>query len=202
MVDDLNPNEFFAQYSAPYPEPGMLLVAMPGLGDERLNRSVILILQADDDVVFGVDLAHRTDVAAFNVVPEWIGAISKPQVMYLGGPVAHDALVGVGVLSPTATITGHPHLYQVSNRVAHVDMRAEPSTVAPHLAGLRIFFGYAEWTPRQLQEEIDENAWFIAPCLADDVIAPASVDLWGTVLRRQPMPLPLFSTYPKWVGEN
>ena len=32
--------------------------------------------------------------------------------------------------------------------------------------------------------------------MADDVLAPAGVDLWASVLRRQPWPLPLLATYP------
>lgn len=194
--------EYFAAQSADYPEPGMLLVAAPSMPDERLNRSVILVLQVDEEVVFGVNLAQRTDIAAFNLIPEWIGGLTKPQVMYLGGPVSHDAVIGVGVLAPNASIEAAPRLYPVTNRIAHIDLRGEPSEVTPYLMGMRVFVGYAEWSPQQLQEEIDENHWFIAPCLPDDVVAPASCDLWGTVLRRQQWPLPLYSTYPKWLGDN
>ena len=36
----------------------------------------------------------------------------------------------------------------------------------------------------------------MAPALTEDVLAPANVDVWGQVMRRQEQPLPLFATYP------
>ena len=35
-----------------------------------------------------------------------------------------------------------------------------------------------------------------------EVLAPARTDVWGDVMRRQPWPLPLYSTYPVDVRDN
>ena len=42
----------------------------------------------------------------------------------------------------------------------------------------------------------------MAPALAQDVVAPGQADLWADVMKRQPMPLPLYSTYPVNVDDN
>ena len=64
------------------------------------------------------------------------------------------------------------------------------------LSGVRIFAGYAGWDAGQLDDEISDGSWIIAPGLPDDLLAPADVDVWDQVLRRQPWPLPLLATYP------
>ena len=61
--------------------------------------------------------------------------------------------------------------------------------------GMRVFVGYTGWAPGQLQSELDRGDWYVAPSLPSDLLAPARVDVWGTVLRRQEMPLPLYATY-------
>ena len=50
--------------------------------------------------------------------------------------------------------------------------------------------------------ELGEDSWLVASALPDDVLAPAGTDLWAAVLRRQPWPLPLLSTYPLEIAAN
>ena len=64
---------------------------------------------------------------------------------------------------------------------------------------MRVFVGYTGWSPGQLQGELDRGDWYVAPSLPSDLLAPARVDVWGEVLRRQDMPLPLYATY---IGEG
>ena len=70
------------------------------------------------------------------------------------------------------------------------------------MTGARLFAGYAEWGPGQLSEEIERGDWYVAPALAQDVLTPGAADLWGDVMKRQPMPLPLYSTYPANIDDN
>ena len=83
-----------------------------------------------------------------------------------------------------------------------MDLRAEPEEIAELVDGARFFAGYAEWGPGQLSEEIDRGDWYVAPALAQDVLTSGAADLWGDVMKRQPMPLPLYSTYPANINDN
>ena len=49
---------------------------------------------------------------------------------------------------------------------------------------------------------VEAGEWFVSPALAQDVITPGPADLWSDVMKRQPMPLPLYSTYPVNVEDN
>ena len=68
------------------PVPGQLLVAAPDTLMPHFNRSVILIGEQDAGHTFGVDLTKRSEVALFNVMPEWLPLAAKPQALYVGGP--------------------------------------------------------------------------------------------------------------------
>ena len=61
---------------------------------------------------------------------------------------------------------------------------------------LRIFVGYAGWTPGQLEDELAQCAWWTVPGSAADVFSAEPWDLWPRVLRRQQPPLAYVSTYP------
>ena len=184
------------------PTAGMVLVAAPGMLSDEFARSVVLIVEHNNQLTFGVNLASRSDVAVFNVMPEWVPYVAKPQALYIGGPLNQQSVVGLGVTKPGVTIENHKQFQRLANRIVHVDLRIDPSELENLVEGIRLFAGYAEWGPGQLEAEIERGDWYVAPALVSDIIAGGSVDVWGDVMRRQPMPLPLFSTFPADISDN
>lgn len=184
------------------PAPGMLLVAAPGMFSLEFARSVILIIEHSERMTFGVNLTARSELAVYNVMPDWLPAVAKPQALYIGGPVNQQSVVGLAVTKIGVDMDTTAHLNRLANRLAHVDLRSDPAAIAEQVDGMRLFAGYAEWAPGQLTDEIERGDWFLAPALPHDVIAPAAQDLYGDVMRRQPMPLPLFSTFPADTLDN
>jgi len=184
------------------PAPGMLLVAAPGMLSEEFNRSVVLVIEHNEQLTFGVNLASRSDLAVFNVMPDWLPAVAKPQALYIGGPLNQQSVVGLAMTKAGVDMEQAPQLNRLANRLAHVDLRAEPGDIADLVEGMRLFAGYAEWAPGQLDDEIERGDWYVTPALPTDVIVPGRTDLWGDVMRRQQAPLPLFSTFPADLVDN
>ncbi|GAA3511334.1 YqgE/AlgH family protein [Corynebacterium pilbarense] len=182
------------------PEPGMLLVSAPGMFSPEFARTVVLVLEHDADHTLGVVLNRRSEVAVANVMPGWEELASRPQAVHIGGPVSPQSAVGLGVT--TAGASENPYLNRLANRLVLVDLNASPAELVSELDGIRIFAGYAEWAPGQLDDEILRGDWFVTPALPSDVVAPAGADLWGDVMRRQAMPLPLFATFPAHLEDN
>jgi putative transcriptional regulator len=83
-----------------------------------------------------------------------------------------------------------------------VDLGAEPESIAPLVEGVRIFAGYSGWTIGQLEGEIERDDWIVLSALPSDVLVGPRVDLWGRVLRRQPLPLSLLATHPVDINRN
>ena len=171
------------------PAPGQLLIAAPGMLSPEFARSVILVIEHNDMMTFGVDLTKRSEVAIFNVLPEWLPVVAKPQALYIGGPLNQQSVVGLAQTKQGVDVDKQDRLTRLAPRLAHVDLRADPEEIEPLVSGMRMFAGYA-------------GEWFVSPALAQDVITPGPADLWADVMKRQPMPLPLYSTYPVNVEDN
>ncbi|NLP40214.1 putative transcriptional regulator [Corynebacterium pollutisoli] len=201
-MSDFYADRLFNALERNEPEPGMLLVAAPGMLSDEFNRSVVLIIEHNEHLTFGVNLASRSDLAVFNVMPDWLPAVAKPQALYIGGPLNQQSVVGLAMTKAGVDMEQAPQLNRLANRLAHVDLRAEPGDIADLVEGMRLFAGYAEWAPGQLDDEIERGDWYVTPALPTDVIVPGRTDLWGDVMRRQQAPLPLFSTFPADLVDN
>jgi putative transcriptional regulator len=84
-------------------------------------------------------------------------------------------------------------------RLGLVDLDTPPELLAAELTDLRIFAGYAGWAGGQLEDELEEGAWYVVAASADGAFADAFTTepdrLWRDVLRRQGGDLAMVSTY-------
>jgi putative transcriptional regulator len=81
-------------------------------------------------------------------------------------------------------------------RMGLVDLGAPPELLAGGISSMRVFAGYAGWGAGQLQDEIDEGAWYVLPGDPADPFATEPEQLWQKVLRRQGGELALVATFP------
>jgi putative transcriptional regulator len=70
------------------------------------------------------------------------------------------------------------------------------AVIAPNARRLRVFAGHPGWSPGQLEGELDEGAWWVFRGGPDDLFSDDPRTMWRQVLRRQPSPVNLLSTYP------
>jgi putative transcriptional regulator len=47
---------------------------------------------------------------------------------------------------------------------------------------VRFYIGCSSWSPNQLQEELENDSWFIEPSNYDDLMLAAPDDMWGDEL--------------------
>jgi putative transcriptional regulator len=177
-------------------EAGSALVASPALQDPNFHRTVVLIIEHQPAGTLGVVLNRPSEVAVREVLPLWGAHASVPQSVYVGGPVQQRAALCVAALPPGVDAEQTEGMIKVTGSLALISLDADPDLMGPRLRGLRVFAGYAGWSEGQLAGEINRGDWLVAPALAEDVLAPAHVDLWSRILRRQGMPLALLATYP------
>lgn len=182
--------------------PGSLLVAAPRLTDPNFRRTVVYLIAHGAEGTIGVVLNRPSETAVHNVLPAWAGHASRPQAVFVGGPVQTNAAMCLGVTRTGVDPDGRPSMAQVTGPVVLVDLDAEPDTVTDDLRGLRIYAGHAGWGAEQLADEIGEGAWYVLPGLPDDLLAGPSTDLWFRVMRRQPLPLALQAYHPGDLSRN
>jgi putative transcriptional regulator len=187
---------------------GSLLVATPALGDPSFHRSVVLLLDHDEEGALGVVVNRPTEVDVGAVLPDWEAYAGVPGVVFHGGPVDLDSALALGAVrsalhGPTGLVVPGPAgrdllgWRRVIGDLGLVDLEAPPELVVPALDRLRIFAGYSGWGSGQLEDEVSEGAWWVLPAEPQDAFANEPGDLWRAVLRRQPGELALVSTYPE-----
>lgn len=176
--------------------PGSLLIASTLLTGPTFGRTVIYIVEHDHTGTLGLVLNQMSQTAVHNILPQWAQLAASPRAVFIGGPVQAETAVCLGVAKTGINPSEQPGLRPVRGPVCMVDLDADPEELEQALTGIRIFAGFAGWEPGQLDDELAEDSWIVAPSLPSDLLAPATVDLWHDVLRRQPWPLPLLATYP------
>jgi putative transcriptional regulator len=177
-----------------------LLIAAPDLADPEFFRTVVFLIEHDETGSVGVIVNRPSHTPVGHILPDWQDVMSEPAVIFNGGPVQRDGALGLGRLA-AATDAG-TGLRAVSGGLALVDLDAPAADVAINSQSLRVFAGHAGWTVGQLEDEIARGGWFVVAGGLDDVFSPHPGTLWRSVLRRQPAPLSLLSTYPVDVGLN
>src|SRR5918999_1691812 len=75
------------------PVAGNVLVASILLADGAFNRTVVLVLDCDDDGALGVILNEISQTRLDVVLPDWVSAVSKPQLLFHGGPVSPNGAI-------------------------------------------------------------------------------------------------------------
>ncbi len=179
---------------------GKLLVAAPSTGGEIFRRSVVLMLQHDENGAHGLVLNKPLETGVERVLPGWQDHLSGPAVLFQGGPVGLDTALGlVSLPGNHGELLGIKPIFAA---VGVVDLDAPPELIMPEVGGLRIFAGYAGWAPGQLEGELDGGGWYVVSAQAWDAFSDQPGQLWGSVLRRQRNQLSWVAYFPEDPTEN
>jgi putative transcriptional regulator len=182
----------------PRPAAGRLLVATPALADPNFERTVVLLLDYDEDGALGVVLNRPSPVPVGQILSEWSTIAGEPGVLFLGGPVGTDSALGVARLASAGVQDDEEPVgwRRLFDTTGIVDLDTPTELLAPAVNGMRIFAGYAGWGSEQLEAEIEEGSWYVVPSEPADVFGDDPERLWSRVLRRQPGELAWLSTRP------
>lgn len=173
---------------------GHLLVSAPQLTDPNFHRTVVLVVEHDDEGSVGLVLNRPATIEVSAVMPQWglSGLVADPPVVFVGGPVSPEVAIGM------ARLAGPMPPASVPLVGAHglVDLAAGPDAQAQSVQQVRVFVGYAGWGPGQLQAERRAGAWFVVPAHDSDLLSAEPQELWRRVLRRQPGHLKMLASFP------
>ena len=149
---------------------GQLVVASRHLADPNFFRTVVLILEHQEGAL-GVVLNRPTAVTIAEAVPDWLDLAAKPAVVFQGGPVERTAAIGLA--RPDSGFDPEQSWLSLSIRepgqeLGIVNLSAQPSDLVGVVRDLRIYSGYAGWSPGQLESEIQAGGWLVLDHLALD----------------------------------
>jgi len=166
---------------------GKLLIAMPGIGDPRFERAVILVCLHAPEQAMGVRINAPHDDMRLDDILEKLGvegrARDSRQAVLKGGPVERDR--GYVLHSDDYEVEGST--LAVSEGLCLTATREILQTLtAGHELPSRavLALGYAGWGPGQLEVELRENVWLTGPADADLVFDTDHETKWDRALAR------------------
>jgi len=144
---------------------GQLLIAMPGMGDPRFQRSVIYMCAHGEEGAMGLVVNKLFGAITFRDLLEQLDAkIAEPEVnppVHYGGPVESGrgfVLHSTDYLREGSLLVDDDVALTATNDI----LRAMAEGRGPKRSLLLL--GYAGWGPGQLDEEIQANGWLNVPC--------------------------------------
>jgi len=176
---------------------GQLVVATPELLDPSFTRTVVLLLQVDeDDGALGLVLNRPSGTDVHEVLPGWAALSAGPPVVFTGGPVQPSGAICLGRGRPGGPLVAAFAELEGVHAVGTVDLEALPEALEASVCEVRLFAGYAGWSPGQLEAEVEDGAWWVVDSLPADAFDSRPERLWQQVLLRQGPPLAFAASYP------
>ena len=157
-----------------------LLVAMPQLADPNFKRSVVALVEHDEEGTFGLVVNRPTSILAVELCSgldiDWRGKAEA--LVSSGGPGQPDTgwvLVGEADGYDAARIDDGIYFARSLDSLRRVAEAPPPDA--------RIFLGYAGWGPGQLEQELAAGAWLVAPMTREAIFHQALDLVWDRVIR-------------------
>lgn len=164
---------------------GKLLIAMPGMGDPRFDRSVIFVCAHSEDGAMGLIVNKPAPDLRFEALLEQLGIVqtgrARPIRVHFGGPVEHAR----GFVLHSADYGGEGKTLRVDERfgmTATLDVVEAIARGAGPSASL-LALGYAGWGPGQLEDEIGRNGWLTCDAAPDLVFSDHDERKWQRALK-------------------
>jgi putative transcriptional regulator len=164
---------------------GKMLIAMPGMGDPRFERSVIFMCAHSDEGAMGLIVNKpATDLSLSNLLRQ-LDIDQSPQArdirVHFGGPVENSR----GFVLHSADYQSRQATLRVDDRfgmTATLDI-LEALALGEGPAQSILALGYSGWGPGQLESEILRNGWLT--CEATDALlfSPDNAAKWDMALR-------------------
>jgi putative transcriptional regulator len=171
---------------------GQLLVAMPGMTDQRFSRAVVYLCAHSKDGAMGLVVNQKARRIKFPDLLVQLEVIDEDAAIRLPPRAGIQVLKGGPVETQRGFVLHSPdfHIEETTMPIAEdisltatVDiLRAIAKGDGPNRAVLAL--GYAGWSPGQLEIEVQHNGWLTCPADADLVFGDDLDKKYGQALRK------------------
>ncbi|MCA9178596.1 MAG: YqgE/AlgH family protein [Planctomycetales bacterium] len=163
------------------------LVASPKLGDPNFFRTVVLMVQHDEEGAMGLVLTRPSDMTMKAVLSQIEASDETAPLPYdpdlpnmelpifVGGPVP-GPLIAVHDLLDYSESEVMPGLYVATQRATLHRLLESDATI-------RLFSGYSGWSAGQLEDELRLGGWLIYDATPQLVLSDPD-SLWDTLVGR------------------
>lgn len=167
---------FTTAHNGILPARGSILISEPFAQDAYFHRSVVLLVDHDEEGSMGFVLNKKTGFSVNDFFPELDDMPEMP--IYLGGPVGSNRLFFIHTLGEPVL----PHAVRINNRLCfdgNFDALLHYIRGGNPVEGrIKFFMGYSGWTVGQLDREITRNSWIIGRASNRSILSANGEDFW------------------------
>jgi putative transcriptional regulator len=177
---------------------GQLLLDSGQLNGSFFQRTVVLICQHDAEGAFGLVLNRSSGNKLGEMLVADVPDQLRDQPLYVGGPVQLSALSFLHSDSflPDASVMPNLDLSHSLDSLVELGESFSPTRK------IKMFAGYAGWSPGQLEDEMKRDAWLTHPATLDLVFDTDPEKLWQMILRQKGWKYRLLADMPEDVSLN
>ena len=177
------------------PDAGCLLISTPYFNDPFFNHSVVLLTDYEEEHTAGLIINRPLPHSVREVVNE----IKVDAPIFFGGPVLTEAVFLLHNFDSCPEASRLlPNVYVGYNPVllAVIEHNAIPNLKHKFL------LGYAGWAPGQLEDELLNNMWVVAPATHSLVFDTPAEEIWPLAVKRLGKPYEHWLRIPKNITSN
>ena len=164
---------------------GQLLIAMPTLADPNFWRSVVLVgVHSKEEGAFGLVINRPLEVDLADILRELGEEITTGRT---------PTVLGGGPVEPTHGFVLFEHSREHIDDTAlvineHLKVSGSTETLTELVRGevgdrFYLLLGYSGWAPGQLEREIEENSWLVAPLDSSILFDVPVAERWTAALK-------------------
>ncbi|HUI44494.1 MAG TPA: YqgE/AlgH family protein [Nitrospirota bacterium] len=164
------------------PAKGKFLVASRTVADPRFQETVVLLIDYGDTGASGLIINRPTKVPLAELLPSVQGLKKRHDVLYYGGPVENERMLML--------IRSNEKLEDADKVFVNVYVSMSGKTLERMIGAhktqkqLRVYSGYAGWSPGQIDREVSRGDWYIVNADAGSIFEKKSSEIWRELIRR------------------
>jgi len=155
------------------PATGRFLVANDQIRGSIFYQSVVFLVSYSESGALGLIVNRPSELGLHEVVQ---GAADGAGALYVGGPVDPSQVMVLlrAVSPPERAVHVAGDVFMTVDAAILIELTAKLGAGAD----LRVYAGYAGWSPGQLEREIARGDWIVADVPTGSIFDDAPDDLW------------------------
>lgn len=155
-------------------------MAGPALLDPNFWRTVVLIVEHNDDGALGLVLNRPSETSVGEAVPQLGAMLNADEKLFIGGPVQPSSVIVLAEFDDPedAALIAFEDVGVLGTGPSEDELTAVIRTG-------RAFLGHAGWGPAQLDGELERGDWILEPAKREDAFSEQPRELWSEVLTRK-----------------
>lgn len=180
-----------------YSYKGKILISTPDISGDIFSRSVVLIVDHNEEGAFGLILNKKNK----NMSARLLSIFGFAVDVYEGGPVENDKIFfinkGKKVTENFSEISADFYLTEDIENVITGIIEEQIS-----VEEIKVFSGYSGWASQQLESEIRRKMWTVVDVYNLDYTLPNDESLWKSIMQNLGGEFLLWANAPEDVSMN